>query len=247
MKWVHEFYTKQYLIFGGSPNEIAAYDQSRVEKVNAIVNKPVLKILELGGGQGGFAVAAAKQGHLVTVVDIVPSAVEQIHVLAQEHGVDNVLQVIQGDFYDINLSNDFDVVCYWDGFGIGSDDDQKRLLKRISDWLLPTGIALIDSYTPWYWAKVAGQEMPIGENSFRRYGFDAEGCRMLDTWWSDNIHEVTQSLRCYSPADLAMLTAETGLLLTSWEPGGAMDYENWIYHEKVSLEKAMSFLAMFTK
>jgi hypothetical protein len=106
---------------------------------------------------------------------------------------------------------------------------------------------LIDIYTPCYWASAAVQELQIGKNSLSRFQFATEGCRMLDTWWSDDVDASTQLLRCYSPADLVTLTNGTGSSLTNWVPGAAMDYEKAIYHEKVPLEKAMIFLSVFKK
>ena len=248
MEWIQNFYKEQYRITEGMADSITKFDEALVDKVE--LNSDVkgrLKILELGGGLGLFAVAAAKRGHDVTVIELVPSAVKQIHKLALEHDVAEKMTIIQGDFYEVDLSNDFDVVCYWDGFGVGSDDDQKLLLQRIDKWLLPSGVALIDIYTPWYWAKVSGREMKIGEDSYRRYGFDAEGCRMLDTWWSNDSDKVTQSLRCYSPADLKMLLSGTSLFLHSTKPGGEMDYDKWVFTENVPLERAMTFLAVLRK
>ncbi|QUW22157.1 class I SAM-dependent methyltransferase [Sporosarcina sp. Marseille-Q4063] len=248
MEWVQEFYKEQYRITEGMADAITKFDEALVDKVESTagVNRQ-LKILELGGGLGLFAVAAAKRGHDVTVIELVPSAVEKIHKLATVHDVEEKMKIIQGDFYEIDLPNDFDVVCYWDGFGVGSDDDQKLLLQRIDNWLLPSGVALIDVYTPWYWAKISGREMKIDEDSYRRYGFDPEGCRMLDTWWATDYPKVTQSLRCYSPADLTMLLSGTSLFLHSIKPGGEMDYDKWIFTENVPLERAMTFLAVLKK
>lgn len=248
MEWIQDFYKEQYRITEGMADAITKFDEALVDKVESTtVVKQRLKILELGGGLGLFAVAAAKRGHDVTVIELVPSAVEKIHKLALEHDVDDTMKIILGNFYDVHLPNDFDVVCYWDGFGVGSDDDQKVLLQRIDNWLLPTGVGLIDIYTPWYWAKVSGQEMKIGDHSYRRYGFDAVGCRMLDTWWSTDSDKVTQSLRCYSPADLNMLLSGTSLFLHSNTPGGEMDYDKWVFTENVPLERAMTFLAVLKK
>lgn len=42
------------------------------------------------------------------------------------------LESVEADFYTVELAGRFDVVCYWDGFGVGSDADQRRLLRRIA-------------------------------------------------------------------------------------------------------------------
>ena len=248
MGWIQDFYKSQYSITKGMADTITSYEEATVDKVEAISTvKGRLKILELGGGLGLFAVAAAKRGHDVTIIELVPTAVEQIHNLALAHNVKDKMTIIEGDFYQVDLPNDFDIVCYWDGFGIGTDDDQKRLLHRIDNWLLPTGAVLVDIYTPWYWAKVSGQDMKIGADSHRQYGFDPKGCRMLDTWWTTHSDKVAQSLRCYSPADLNLLLSSTSLSIQSLTPGGEMDYDKWIFTEKVPLERAMGFLAVLKK
>jgi len=86
-------------------------------------------------------------------------------------------------------------------------------------------------------------------NISRRYEFDANGCRMLDTWWLNDQAEnqITQSLRCYSPADLTLLMKNIELDLVHCEPGGEMNYENWQYTEQVALGKAMTFMAKLQK
>ncbi len=181
------------------------------------------EVLELGAGGGQNAAALADLGYSVTAIELVPAVAENALELAAQPRKGH-LRVIVGDFYDVELSDRFDIVCYWDGFGVGSDDDQRRLLVRIADWLAPRGFALIEVYTPWYWAGMAGRETEFG-GVCRRYGFDAEGSRMLDTWWPVGRDEeaVTQSLRCYSPADLRRLLEGTGLALESVEPRGAYD------------------------
>lgn len=70
-----------------------------------------------------------------------------------------------------------------DGFGIGTDDDQQRLLQRIANWLESDGCVLMDIATPWHAAKSVGHGWRVG-NGMRRYSFDADGCRWTDTWWS---------------------------------------------------------------
>lgn len=79
----------------------------------------------------------------------------------------------------------------------------------------------------------------------RRYGFDATGNRMLDMWWPNGRpgEALTQSLRCYEPADFHLLLEGTGLGLTGIEPGGAVDRVSGEYRSPVPLEHAMSYLA----
>jgi hypothetical protein len=71
-------------------------------------------------------------------------------------------------------------------------------------------------------------------------GFDADGCRMTERMWQlgDEGGAVTQSLRCYSPADLRLLLEGTGLGLNGLEA-----WDTDAYDEAVPLERAMLYLA----
>ncbi|GGD21575.1 class I SAM-dependent methyltransferase [Pontibacillus salipaludis] len=247
MEWVKEFYNRQYELLTDSPlNHILRDDL--VDKMEELFEGKPTNLLELGGGTGQFAVAAAKRGYDVTVIELIPKAVLKIKALAREHEVEDKLHIIEGDFYEAEFNNPFDCICYWDGFGVGSDEDQSKLLHLIEGWLSSGSLALIDCYTPWYWAYTAGIEMSL-DDIMRQYDFDPYHCRMIDTWWSvnDESQAVTQSLRCYSPADLELLLAESKLILDHTIPGGAMDYDKGEYKENVPLHQAMSYTARLKK
>ncbi|SES13756.1 bifunctional 2-polyprenyl-6-hydroxyphenol methylase/3-demethylubiquinol 3-O-methyltransferase UbiG [Psychrobacillus sp. OK032] len=241
MEWVKNFYDKQFQLYKEGltgPNE---EHEEILTKIETLASKPFRSILELGAGGGEFAITAAKKGYAVSAVELVPSRIDYMKKLKSEHNIIGELEIIEGDFYEVELQKTFDVICYIDGFGIGNDQDQRKLLKRMSGWLKLDGCILIDIYTPWYWASVAGQQMRVG-NKHRKYDFDFMQCRMLDTWF-DGDEAVTQSLRCYSPQDLRLLLEDSGLTLVDIKPGGAMDYKTWEYHENVNLNEAMSYMA----
>lgn len=194
-----------------------------------------------GGGQ--TAAAGAIAGHEVVAVELLPSAAAHARRLAAARpGV--AMTFVEGDVFAVDPGGSFDVACYWDGFGVGEDADQRRLLRRVAGWLAPDGCALLDVNTPWYWAAAAGQERRF-PGAMRRYGYDADGNRMLDTWWdpADSDHRLTPSLRCYAPADLRLLLEGTGLTLASLEPGGGLDATTGKYLPTVPLARAMQYLA----
>ncbi|WZY00684.1 class I SAM-dependent methyltransferase [Bacillus sp. FSL W7-1360] len=250
MDWTKTFY-KQQLEWSRADstlnNEIHLLHQERVDIIARLI-PTATHILELGGGNGQFAVAAAKRGYRVTMIDIVPELITQAKQLASEHHVRSQIQFVTGSFYNVDLPDRYDAVCYWDGFGIGSDKDQQHLLSRIDNWLTDQGTALIDIYTPWYWAQAHGQTMQFGEIK-RQYTFDAVTCCMIDTWThvDEENNAVKQTLRCYSPADLALLLDETTLQLKDCEPGGKFDYIHSKWHPSVPLHEAMTFLAVLAK
>lgn len=241
MEWVREFYSKQDRWSGVYRRPVSEEDRARAETIRRLSGSGTKRILELGAGGGQAAAATADAGHTVVAVELVPTAATHIRALAATR---RQLHVVEGDFYTVDVPGTFDVVCYWDGFGIGTDTDQQRLFSRISTWIAPNGMALVDVLTPWYWAATAGRGWDVGAAN-RRYGFDAHECRMLDSWWTgtDESQAVTQSLRCYSPADLRLLLQGTGLRLSLVESGGAVDYDKHDWKPHVPLEQAMSYVA----
>ena len=243
MEWVEAFYSKQYEWGHFFDAGIGEHHHEKARLIEQLAGDGIKHILELGAGGGENAATAADLGHSVVAVELVSTAAENARRLGK--AVQNgSVTVVEGDFYQIELPEKFDVVCYWDGFGIGNDQDQRRLLARIANWLKPGGCALIDCSTPWYAASVIGRQWGVGD-AIRRYDFDADQCRWLDRWWlaDDETQAVTQSLRCYSPADLRLLLKGTGLLLEQVEVGGTVDWEKGVYLKKVPLEKAMYFTA----
>jgi SAM-dependent methyltransferase len=247
VEWVESFYTRQYgWIADHYLGDVHEQHRDLAATMARLAGPPPRRVLELGAGGGQNAAAAADLGFDVVAVDLLPVATEQARRLAALPRP-GAFSVVEGDFYEVELDGDFDVVCYWDGFGIGSDDDQRRLLRRVKTWLRAEGKALIEVYAPWYWAHVAGRTSTFG-NVTRRYDFDAERNRMLDRWWplDDPDDAVEQSLRCYSPADLTLLLEGTGLVLTDVEPLGTVDEATGKYLPQTPLVQAISYIAVIT-
>lgn len=243
MDWVRTFYDKQDEWTGCCRGEIEEFHRERASRVERALSGRPGRVLELGCGGGQTAAAIAELGHTVVAVDISLRAIDAARERVKAHFRGQV-QPVLANFCEFEPEGKFDVVCYFDGFGIGEDDDQRRLLRRIAGWLKCDGSALIEVYAPSHWAAVAGTTMRFGDAS-RRYGFDAIGGRMLDTWWPNGRPEeaLTQSLRCYGLTDFHLLLKGTGLGLAGIEPGGAVDLVSGEYHSHVPLEQAMSYLA----
>ena len=73
-----------------------------------------------------------------------------------------------------------------------------------------------------------------------RSDFDWHEGRLLESIWpvgQDETQAVTQSLRCYAPADLRLLLNGTGLALQTLEP-----YESEDHEKRVPLKEAMLYL-----
>ena len=239
MDWVEEFYRKQGAWSDAYSGGVQAHNVRKASLIGELAGEG-LRILELGAGGGQNAAAAADLGHEVTALELVQAAADHCRSLA---GSRPGMAVLQGDFYTADPGGGFDVVCYWDGFGIGTDREQRRLLSRFREWLRPGGCALVDVYTPWYAASTIGKGWQAGSAS-REYGFDAEGCRWLDTWSPlDGGGAVRQSLRCYSPADLSLLLEGTGLQLVGLVAGQGPGREPGTWLDRAELARALSYTA----
>jgi SAM-dependent methyltransferase len=244
LEWVEAFYARQFIWLADDYlGEVQDRHRERAATIARLAGPPPQRVLELGAGGGQDAAASADLGFDVVAIELIPHAADHARRLAHRQRP-GALSVVQGDFYEVEVAGSFDIVCYWDGFGIGSDADQRRLLRRIAAWLRPGGSALIEVYTPWYWSRATGRTMSLG-NAVRRYDFDATGNRMLDRWWpaDDPASAVEQSLRCYAPADLVLLLEGTGLTLAGVEPGGTVEEATGQFIPAASLAQAMSYMA----
>ncbi|MCX7029977.1 MAG: class I SAM-dependent methyltransferase, partial [Spirochaetes bacterium] len=196
---------------------------SRATALERLAGPGPMRVLDLGSGPGGNAAAMADLGHDVTAVefsDRARHARELAAVLRKGR-----LTVGQEDFTTVRLEGRFDVVCCWEVFGLGSDADQRRLLRRISEeWLAAHGYVLMDVYSPARPARDAGTEqrlpplpgVPGSVEMIERCHFDPVHSRWTDEWQPVADHEaaLAQTLRCYSPADFLLLLEGTGLFLS---------------------------------
>jgi SAM-dependent methyltransferase len=221
VEWVRDFYSVTGRWWGRAESPVAQVDLDRVAALHAICGDTAKRILELGCGYGSTVAAMSDRGHIVTGVEVSERADFSEQFLEQLGGAS---RIVRDDFYTVDLDGRFDVVCYWNGFGIGSDAHQRTLLRRIADeWLTDGGVALIDISNPFVWARWDGDEEH--KPSRPQDGYDYDLCerthfdpvrnRFADTWWvTDNPGEKwTQSIRCYTPADLRLLLEGTGLTL----------------------------------
>ena len=183
----------------------------------------------------------------VTALELIPECCERINKHVSSVGpTRGSVRVVQGDFFKVDLSDEFDLVTYWDGFGTGTDDDQVRLLKRISNWIKPGGRALIEVYSPLYASKSSGRKVQFKTCS-RMYDFDAQNARWLDTWTYDDGTSLTQSLRTYLPPDLRLLLRTTDLDIEHIETRDTWDWETESLAKTAPLESAISYVVCLKK
>ncbi len=227
--WVKDFYTQTGVWWGADPQAPGTY-QARVSAVERLCGAGPKRILDLGAGSGRTVAALADCGHAVVGVEINATDAEYARELLKQPRR-GAVRFLEADFYTVELEGPFDVVTCWQVFGIGSDADQRRLLRRISnEWLAPDGSVLLDVYNPYGPARDNGKEVrldalpgvPGSVEMIERCHYDPTQGRWTDEWEPVEHPEnaLAQTLRCYTPADLLLLLEGTGLSLQHVEVGG---------------------------
>lgn len=233
------FYKKQFEL-SQSVIDLSTLPSKYITEMIEQVSRDFSTVLELGAGNGALARGISPYAEKITTIELVPAMV----TYANAFNVANITS-LAGSFYDIELPDRYDVVLYIDGFGVGSDDEQLLVLRRIYNWLKDDGVALIDVYQPHYWEKISGETMtPYAESNITRtYGYNQSSKQMTDTWWhnSDSEMKYTQILACYSPDEMYALCEQASLKIIAYYPAGAMDFENWTFDKTVSLSECLSY------
>lgn len=232
MSWVEPFYSETGRWWGAAEGQITARDHGRVDSVRRLTTISSGTVLDLGSSYGNTAAAFALAGFTATGIEMSDRIEYSRQHLDRVAGIENAgnLTFVRADFTEFEPPHRFDVVTYWNGFGIGSDADQRRLLSRIAaEWLVPGGWLVMDVFNPVQWIVWAGDHShraAAPENgypySLSEYtDYDPIRSRFIDSWSrNDETRMWTQTQRCYSPADLLLLIEPTGLELKSIDVAG---------------------------
>lgn len=190
MKWTKDFYSQTGQWWGPAESKVGERDHQRLETLERLAGKGKKRILELGSSYGNTAFVMAQAGHEVIGIEI-SNRIDFAH--QYEGQIENGnLTFVKEDFYQASFDNPFDVICYWNGFGIGSDEDQRTLLRRMANhWLKPDGIVLMDVANPTCWIQWTGDEENLSarpdagyhHNVSERIDYDPVRNRLIDTWW----------------------------------------------------------------
>ncbi len=223
MEWADKFYSESGK-WWAADNKITSRDEARVNLIKRFAPPPK-RLLELGSSYGNTAAAEAGAGYDVTGIEL-SDRFDSSNIWTDKE-YPGSLKLVKGDFYEAIFEGKFDVVAYWNGFGIGSDEDQKRLLVRMSkEWLEDDGVVLMDVQNPYVWkrwAEEGGEELKADPERGYNYNiseeikYDNEKGIVTDTWWvTEHPDErISQELRCYTTQELIDLLTDTGLKLDS--------------------------------
>jgi SAM-dependent methyltransferase len=225
--WVKEFYDSAADWWGFSWYE-GENLQPRQEMVERYAGKAPKSLLELGAGTGETAAFLAAAGYKVTAVDLSQKNYESLCRVGEKYpGV----TPLREDFLTAIIPGKFDAVCLFETFGMGTDMEQRKLLRRIrSEWLATDGIVILDVYHPYGPIRATGssqaldklENVPGSVDMTERSFYDAVLGRWIDEWEPVGNLAATrrQSIRCYTPADLSLLLEGTGLQIGHAEFAG---------------------------
>ncbi|AKG42422.1 methyltransferase [Streptomyces xiamenensis] len=170
----------------------------------AETGRPVLDVLDTGGGSGSFAVPVAGLGHRVTVVDPSPNALFALQRRAAEEGVADRVHGVQGDtqgLLDVAEPGGYDMVfCHG---VLEYVDDPRAGLAAVAGALRPGG-GTLSLLAAGVGGAVLSRALAGRFKEARRALGDPDGR------WG----EADPVPRRYTPQELAALVTEAGL-----EPG----------------------------
>lgn len=124
--------------------------------------KPGMKVLEIGGGWGAFAIKLAEAGADVTSLNVSPEQIKIAEELTEEAGMSDRVKYVQKDYREFEGKFDRIVsVGMMEHVGIGHLDEYFAVIKRL---LTPDGYAFVHAI---------GRMTPPGTTGpfFRKYIF----------------------------------------------------------------------------
>lgn len=246
LDWVDSFYRFQNTYFEVYLGDLTDHDQRRTSLIQHYFPKGST-VLELGGGGGQTACLLSQNGFDVTMVEIQQQSVQHAEVLMQKYATS--WEVVLGDFYEVDINEQFDVICYFDSFGIGSDDDQIRLLSRIQHWLKDDGMAFVEVGNKTFWRDIAfGRSFNLGP-AIRTYDYDFENDILMDTWMLNAPGRQTniQQLRCYSTHEMDDLLMKSNLCALDYQPAGRLDFEREEFTMDATISNCMTYYSLIKK
>jgi SAM-dependent methyltransferase len=200
-------------------------DRALAARLDRAAGGTPVEVLELGAGFGGAAAATAQLGHRVVAIEAsgTRAAMARRRTLGGARGR---LTVVEADFCEAAVPGPFDVVAYWNGFGVGTGEDQRKLLGRIRGWLRASGLALMHAYDPKWWREHAGARRRR-DGMVQEIGYEPEHRCLVDRWWPDGHpgEAVRERIRCYAEAELRTLLDEAGLALAGTERDDATPWK----------------------
>ena len=105
------------------------------------------KMLDLGGGAGSYSIALCQHNPELTAY--VVDAKEPLEIAAEqiaESGLEDRVIPVEGDFDEIELGNDSDVVLISGVVLIKGEEECRRVFRRAYDALVPGGMVIVQDF-----------------------------------------------------------------------------------------------------
>jgi len=120
------------------------------ERIADLAAAPGRRVLDIGCGTGGVAMACARRGARVTAIDIDAGMLEVARRRAAERGLDVTWrQASAAEIEDIFGEASLDAIVSCLAFSELSDDEQKYVLRAARSRLAPDGVIVVaDEVTP---------------------------------------------------------------------------------------------------
>lgn len=129
---------------GQHARAIAGQSAHLVKRVDLSQKK---KLLDLGGGAGSYSIAlCAANPDLNAVLVEQKEPLEIARPLIAENGLQERIQLLEGDFNTINLASDHDVVLISGVVCTKSNTECLSLFRRAYDALLPNGLVIVQDF-----------------------------------------------------------------------------------------------------
>jgi SAM-dependent methyltransferase len=118
--------------------------------INKVIPEPsdnLLRLLDVGGGHGAYAMAIAsvRPDVRATVLDL-PPVIEVARQIIDEQGMSETVDAVAGDFHRDDIGANLDVVLLFGVLHGETPDNAERLLQSIHDSLSNDGVLLIRAH-----------------------------------------------------------------------------------------------------
>ena len=226
MPWYEELFDERYLDFYSELRErpLATEDAEFVHQALAL--GPRSRLLDLGCGMGRHAVALARHGYRVTGVDLSEVLLGRARALAQQHKLD--VELVRRDMRHIADLGPFAAcICLYTVLGYFEDDDNRAVVRAVSQALEPGGLFMLDVTNPlaWHsrWPGERWRETPSGITREKAHYEPITGRLVSERTLFRNdgqrVEVPPSSVRMYAPHEIAAVLAQAGFVVEQLHGG----------------------------